>query len=483
MKNVSVKQSSENVAKRTVPLKVGMISLGCAKNRVDSEVMLGLIKNAGYELTNDCSDADIVVVNTCGFIESSKQEAIDTILEVAELKKTGKLSGIVVAGCLAQRYGKDIAEFIPEADAVVGAFGYSNVCEAIRSIEERKKTVRSDRPANVKAAEESKSLCYFDDREINDLSYLDGERILTTPKSYAYLKIAEGCSNRCTYCAIPGIRGVYRSRPVENLVAEARRLVSQGVKEIVVVAQDTTMYGTDLCGRSLLPELLSELDGIPELVFIRVLYLYPDEITEEILSAIAGCKKIVPYFDIPLQHISDTVLKRMNRRGNGKLYRNVIKELRRRIPGCVIRTSLITGFPGETEDEHRELVDFLKETKLERVGVFIYSKEDGTPAARMKGQIHPSTKKRRYNELMAAQQAVSLAFNSSRVGTVLKVLIDSVSDDGIFYVGRSYMEAPEEDGSVFFVAKDEHSVGDVVNVRILMAEEYDVTGEETADSD
>ena len=476
-------KKSSNGEKNKQTLKVGMISLGCAKNRVDSEIMLGLIKNAGYEVTGDSGDADIVVVNTCGFIESSKQEAINTILEVAELKKTGKLRGIVVAGCLAQRYGKDIAEFIPEADAVVGSYGYSNVCEAIKSIETKGKVVKSDNPENRKAAENSRTLCYYDDSEVTDLSYLDGERVLTTPKSYAYLKIAEGCSNRCTYCAIPAIRGVYRSRPVEKLVDEAKRLAGQGVKEIVVVAQDTTMYGTDISGRPLLPDLLAELDKIEGIRFIRILYLYPDEITEEILDAISGCSKVVPYFDIPLQHISDGVLKRMNRRGNGKLYRDVIKELRRRIPGCVIRTSLITGFPGETEDEHRELLEFLKEAKLERVGVFMYSREDGTPAAKMKNQVHAATKKRRFKELMAVQQNVSREFNNSRVGKVFPVIIDSVSDDGIFYVGRSYMEAPEEDGNVYFVAKDEHSIGDVLNVKVLLAEEYDVTGEECADSD
>ena len=470
--------SGNGKTKEKRPLKIGMISLGCAKNRVDSEIMLGLISDAGYEITGDAEDADIVVINTCGFIESSKQEGIDTILEIAGLKKEGKLSGIVAAGCLAQRYGKEIVEFIPEVDAVVGAFGYSNVCDAIKSVAERKKVVLTDRPENRAAAEKSKTICYFDDREITDLGYLDGKRILTTPACYAYLKIAEGCSNRCTYCAIPAIRGVYRSRPVEKLIEEAKDLVTRGVKEIVVVAQDTTMYGVDIGGKSLLPELLSGLDAIEGLGIIRILYLYPDEITDEILDAICGAKKVATYFDIPLQHISDGVLKRMNRRGDGRLYRSVIKKIRERIPGCVIRTSLITGFPGETEEEHRELAEFLKEAKLERVGVFKYSREEGTPAARMKNQVHPSTKKRRYKELMAVQQEVSYSFNKSRVGKVYPVIVESVSEDGLFYVGRSYMEAPEDDGSIFFAAKDEHKVGDTVNVRILVAEEYDVTGEE-----
>ncbi len=481
MTGETMKKENVNKQNRSC-LRIGMISLGCAKNRVDSEIMLGLIKNAGYEITNDIELADIVVVNTCGFIESSKEEGINALLDVAQLKKTGRLSGIIAAGCLAQRYGKKITELIPEVDAVVGAFGYSNICDAIKCVWERSKKVLTDRPENRSAAEKSRSICYFDDREITDLDYLEGERILTTPACYAYLKIAEGCSNRCTYCAIPSIRGPYRSRPVEKVVREAEKLISRGVKELVVVAQDTTMYGTDISGKSLLPELLEALDGIEELAFIRILYLYPDEITDEIIDAIGKAKKVVPYFDIPLQHINDNVLKRMNRRGNGKMYRDVIKKLRERIPGCIIRTSLITGFPGETEEEHRELLEFLRETRLERVGVFIYSREEGTPAARMKDQVHPSTKKRRYRELMAAQQEVSYNFNSSRVGRVFPVLVESVSDDGIFYIGRSYMEAPEEDGSVFFAAKKEHSIGDIVDVKVLVAEEYDVTGEETGDS-
>ncbi len=463
---------------------MGMISLGCAKNRVDSEIMLGLIKNEGYELTGDLADADIVVINTCGFIESSKKEAIDTILEVADYKIAGSLSGIIVCGCLAQRYGKQIAQLMREVDAIVGTYGYSNVCEAIKAVLSGTKTVLSDDPAVAAVVKSKEHICYFDDREVTDLGYLDGDRILTTPGSYAYLKIAEGCSNRCTYCAIPGIRGPYRSRPLENLLAEARRLSdNEGVREIVVVAQDTTMYGTDIAGKSLLPELLEGLDRIEGIKFVRILYLYPDEITEEILDAIKRSKKVVPYFDIPLQHISDGVLKRMNRRGNGAMYRDVIRQLRERIPGCVIRTSLITGFPGETEEEHRELVEFLKEAKLERVGVFKYSKEEGTPAAKLKDQISASTKKRRYRELMTVQQKISLEFNRSRVGQEYPVIVDSVSEDGLFYVGRTYMEAPEEDGNVYFTAKEEHNAGDVVNVKVLIAEEYDLTGEELGDSD
>lgn len=440
-------------------IKIGLISLGCAKNQVDAEVMLKLVSDAGYSITPDESEADIIIINTCGFIDSAKQEAIDAILEAAEYKKEG-LSGIIVSGCLAQRYGKDIVAEFPEVDAVVGAYGYDNICDAIEAVI-------------------SGSKYYYD--EVNySLDYLNSGRILTTPKSYAYLKVAEGCSNRCTYCAIPGIRGKFRSRPLSDVVNEAKEIASQGIKEIVVVAQDTTMYGTDISedGKSLLPELLGELEKIEEIKFIRILYLYPDEVTDEIIDAIKNSKKVVHYFDIPLQHINDRVLKRMNRRGDGKLYRKVIRDFRKAMPDCVIRTSLIAGFPGETEEEYLELLEFIKEYKLDRVGIFAYSKEEGTPAARLKDQIHGNTKKRRRNELMRAQQAVSLEKNAKRIGKVYDVIVDSFDEENMLYKGRSYMEAPEEDGSIYFAAHEELNAGDVVKVKILLAEEYDLTGEQ-----
>lgn len=440
-------------------IKIGLISLGCAKNQVDAEVMLKLVADDGYTLTNDEAEADIIIINTCGFIDSAKQEAIDAIFEAAEYKKKGLL-GIVVTGCLAQRYGKEIQAEIPEVDAIVGAYGYGNICDAIEAVLSKKK--------------------YFYDEENYSLDYLNSGRILTTPKSFAYLKIAEGCSNRCTYCAIPGIRGKFRSRKLSDIISEAKTIAQAGVKELVVVAQDTTMYGTDISadGKSLLPELLAELEKLKEIKFIRILYLYPDEVTDEIITAIKNSKKVVHYFDIPLQHISNRVLKRMNRRGDGKLYRKVINDFRKAMPDCVIRTSLISGFPGETEEDHVELLDFIKEYKLDRVGIFAYSKEDGTPAARLDGQIHGNTKKRRRNELMKAQQLVSLEKNKKRVGKTYEVIVDGFDEENMLYIGRSYMEAPEEDGNIYFAAHEELSAGDIVPVKILIAEEYDLTGEQ-----
>lgn len=441
-------------------IKIGMISLGCAKNRVDAEVMLSLIDKAGFTITNNEDEADVIVINTCGFIDAAKQEAIDAILETAEYKKNGKLKGIIVSGCLAQRYGRDIEKQLPEVDAIVGAYGFDNVCDAIEAVLSDKK--------------------YYFDEEKLDLDYLNSGRILTTPGSYAYLKIAEGCSNRCTYCAIPGIRGPFRSRKVSDVVKEAKEIAKSGVKEIVVVAQDTTMYGTDISddGKSLLPELLKELEKIDEIKFIRILYLYPDEVTDEIVEAIKNSKKVLHYFDIPLQHINDNVLKRMNRRGNGALYRKVIADFRKAMPDCVIRTSLIAGFPGEKEEEFEELLEFIKTTKLDRVGIFAYSKEEGTPAARLKEQLAKSVKTRRRNALMKAQQKISLEKNKERIGKVYDVIVDSFDEDGLFYKGRSYMEAPEEDGTIYFAAHDDLKAGDVVKVKILVAEEYDLTGEQ-----
>ncbi len=440
--------------------KIGMISLGCAKNQVDAEVMLSLLKEEGYEITNDENEADVIVINTCGFIDSAKSEAIDAILQTAKLKASTGLKAIIVSGCLAQRFGKDIAEQLPEVDAVVGAYGFKNICDAVKAV------LGGDK-------------YYYDDVDLS-LDYLNSGRVLTTPKSFAYVKIAEGCSNRCTYCAIPGIRGPFRSRRISEIVTEAKKIAAEGIKELVVVAQDTTMYGTDLSkdGKSLLPELLRELESIDGIEFIRVLYLYPDEVTDEIIDAIKSSKKVLRYFDIPLQHINDDVLKRMNRRGNGALYRKVIDDFRKAMPDCVIRTSLIAGFPGETEDAHRELLEFIKTAKLDRVGIFAYSKEEGTPAARMKGQIPAQTKRRRRNELMAAQQKISFEKNQLRVGRVYDVIVDSFDEDGLFYKGRSYMEAPCEDGTIYFAAHDELSAGDVVKVKILVAEEYDLTGEQ-----
>lgn len=441
-------------------ISVGMISLGCAKNRVDSEIMLGLISGDGYTVTADPSAADVIVINTCGFIESAKQEAIDTILEMAEYKQSGKCKKIIVTGCLSERYAKEIEVALPEVDAIIGIGGYDRICEAIVSDTDNKKYIYTEKNY--------------------DIGYLNSDRILTTPSGSAYLKIAEGCDNRCTYCAIPAIRGPFRSRAMNDIIEEAEQLVANGIKELVLVAQDTTRYGKDISddGNPMLGALIRRLNDIENLVWIRLLYLYPDEMTEDVFSAMRECKKVLPYIDLPIQHISDDILVRMNRRGSGNLIRNTIKRLRRELPGCVIRTSLITGFPGETDENHRELAEFIDEFKLDRVGIFTYSKEDGTEASKMRPQIKKAVKDSRFDELMSIQRIVSQQKNTARIGEIYDVLVESIADDGLFYMGRSYAEAPEEDGNIYFTANDEINIGDVVRVKILIAEDYDLTGEQ-----
>lgn len=452
-----------------------MISLGCAKNQVDAEVMLRLLEEDGFASTGDPAEADILCINTCGFIDSAKQEAIDTILEMAEYKKNGRCRGLIVTGCLAERYPDEIAQQLPEVDAILGIGGYGKICEAVRALLAPE---TAETPGTPGAS--GTGLRYRFHEKDYSLSYLDSGRCLTTPKSYAYLKIAEGCSNCCAYCAIPSIRGPFRSRPLAAVLQEAKRLAAEGVRELVVVAQDTTRYGTDLTedGRSLLPQLIAGLDGIAGVEWVRLLYLYPDEITEEIIRAIRDSRKTLHYLDLPLQHISDSVLKRMNRRGDGQLIRDVLKKFREALPDCVIRTSLITGFPGETEQEHGELLEFVRTEKLDRVGVFQYSKEEGTRAASLRPQIPKRIKEKRYAELMKAQREISYEKNIARVGNIYDVMVDGVSEDGLFYTGRSYAEAPDSDGVIYFAAKDELRAGDLVKVKILIAEEYDLTGEQ-----
>ena len=466
----------------TQKISVGMVSLGCAKNQVDAEVILFQLKEAGYILSPDPAEANIICINTCGFIDSAKQEAIDAILEMAEYKKTAHCKGIIVTGCLAERYAKEIIRQLPEVDAVIGVSGYDRICEAVETVLKGEKIILAA-PDDKKVrslAEKSPSLRYFYNIPGESLEYLNLGRVLTTPKSYAYLKVAEGCDNKCTYCAIPGIRGPFRSRAIDDLIKEARGFASLGVKEIIVVAQDTTRYGIDISedGRSLLPELIEKLDEINEIERIRLLYLYPDEVTESLLCAMKNSKKMAHYIDIPLQHISDDVLERMNRRGSEELICNVIKKFREVMPDCIIRTSLITGFPGETEDDHLKMKEFLSSYKLDRVGIFTYSKEEGTAAAEMAGQIRKSEKERRYRELMLIQQKISLEKNQKRIGEEYDVIVDGVSEEGLFYTGRSYGEAPDSDGLIYFVAKDELEVGDIVKVKILVADEYDLTGEQ-----
>lgn len=410
--------------------KIGMISLGCAKNLVNSEQMLYLLREAGYEITGDCSDADAVVVNTCGFIESAKTEAIDTILELAQSKQAGRIKKIIVAGCLSERYKDEMLKELPEIDAIVGVGSYNEIVAA------------------VEAALEGRKCSIFGDNNIPDPEV---DRVITTSGVWAYLKVAEGCDNRCAYCVIPDIRGRFRSRPMENILREAEELVSRGIKELIIVAQDTTRYGLDLYGERRLAGLLRELCRLEGLRWIRLHYLYPDELDDALIDVIAAEDKIVKYLDIPIQHINDSILKKMCRRGTGTDIRSLLQKLREKIPGVVLRTSLITGLPGEGEQEFQELYDFLKEAKIERAGVFPYSPEEGTPAAAMSYPDN-ETACRRAEAVMALQADIMDQFNQSRIGSVTAVLAEGF--DGEYWYGRTYAESPEVDGLVHFTGKD-----------------------------
>ena len=436
-------------------IKVGMISLGCAKNQVDAEIVLGQLKD-GYEITSDEQQADVIIINTCAFIESAKEEAINAILEAAELKKD-RLKSLIVTGCLAERYGRDIEKSLPEVDGIIGIGGYDRIEEAIKTTLSGKKYIYLEE--NFK------------------LDYLNIERVLSTPKGSAYLKICEGCDNKCSYCAIPGIRGPFRSRTPEDIVSEAKKLLATGVKEITVVAQDTSRYGKDLFGEPSLPMLLEKLDSIEGMCKLRIMYLYPDEISAELIETIKNSKNILHYVDLPVQHISDNMLRSMNRRGTGKEIREIFRRFREAMPDVIIRSTLMVGFPGETKEDYEEMREFLIETEFDRAGIFEYSKEEGTKAAEMGGQIPKRVKSKRYNELMAIQQKISLKKNLQRVGKTYETLVEGVSDDGIFYYGRTYAEAPEVDGYVYFTSSEPLEAGQVVNVKILVADEYDLTGE------
>lgn len=410
--------------------KIGLISLGCAKNRVNSEQMLYLLREAGYELTPDFDGADAVIVNTCGFIESAKTEAIETILELAEAKKQGGIKRIIVAGCLAERYQAEMPAEMPEIDALIGVGSYNEIVGAVES------------------ALSGRTFLEFGDKNLPEPEI---GRVISTSDVWAYLKIAEGCDNRCAYCVIPDIRGRFRSRPMESIIREAESLVSRGIRELIVVAQDTTRYGQDLYGKRRLPDLLEKLCAIEGLRWIRLHYLYPDEIDDRLIDVIAGNEKLLKYLDIPVQHINDGILKKMCRRSTGAEIRGLIKKLREKIPGVVLRTSLITGLPGEGEGEFQELYDFLGEAKIERAGVFPYSPEEGTPAASM---VYPDSETAcsRAETIMALQADVMDSFNQSRIGSVTEVLAEGF--DGVYYYGRSYAESPEVDGLIHFTGED-----------------------------
>lgn len=436
--------------------RVGMVSLGCPKNQIDAEHMLFDLKHQGFELVADAAMADIVIINTCGFIESAKQEAIDTILEFCTLKKEGRIKAVICTGCLAERYKDEVIKEIPELDAVIGIGSNSKLCDVIRDI------MSGD-----------KGRCEYGFK--GDLS-LEGDRIITTQPFYAYLKIAEGCDNCCTYCAIPSIRGRFRSRKIENIVTEAKWLAEHGVTEVVVIAQDTTRYGEDIYGKPMLAELLKELCKIDGLKWIRTLYAYPERITDELISVIKNEEKLVKYLDIPLQHCNGEVLRRMNRHGDRATLTALIDKIRREIPGIIIRTTLIAGFPGETEEQFGELVDFVKTMRFQRLGCFAYSQEEGTAAAKMDGQLDEDIKQHRADIIMQEQMFISDRFNQKLLGSDIEVVVEGFDRYAECWYGRSTMDAPEIDGKIFFTCESKPAVGEYVKVHIDDTLDYDLIG-------
>lgn len=435
--------------------KIGLISLGCAKNLVDSEHMLALLRAAGWEITEDMAEADVGVVNTCGFIEAAKSEAIETILETAQYKQTGKMKGLVVTGCLVQRYAEEMQKELPEIDAICGTGSYENIVDA------------------ANAALGGQKAAYMADMAA---AALDGDRNRLTPSYTAYFKIAEGCSNRCGYCIIPKLRGPYRSREMDALLEEARELADAGVKELIVIAQDITKYGMDLPEhKRLLPELLRQLCEL-NFTWVRLHYLYPDQITEELIDVIASEPKIVKYLDIPLQHVSRRILRAMHRPGDGEEFAALIAKLRERIPGLVLRTSLIVGLPGETEEEFAELCGFLQETQIERVGVFEFSPEEGTEAAELPDQIDAETKANRRLIVEELQSGVLDDYNTSRHGETMDVLCEGFDDEQQLWFGRTYADSVEVDGHVYFESDGEPQEGEFVSVRITESLGPDLLG-------
>ena len=439
-------------------MKIFFVSLGCDKNLVDSEMMIGMLAEKGHVITDDENEAEVVVVNTCCFILDAKQESIDTILQMAELKKNGKIKVLIVTGCLGERYREEIQPEIPQVDAILGTNSFDLIAEVIDEVMEGKKRN------------------YFND--IQAVPVHGKKRMVTTGGHYAYLKIAEGCDKHCTYCIIPKIRGNFRSVPMDVLVAEARKLAQDGVKELILVAQETTVYGKDLYGKKSLPELLQKLAAIDGLQFIRLLYCYPEEITPELIQVIKEETKICHYLDMPIQHASDNVLKRMGRRTNNEQLRNIIVTLRKEIPDICLRTTLITGFPGETAKDFAVLKDFVKEMRFDRLGVFPYSAEEGTPAAKMKKQVPSFIKNGRKNTIMKIQQQIAFEKAEEMIGRKLEVLIEGkLPEDGVF-IGRTYKDAPNVDGMIFVNSDRELVTGDVVTVGITDFHEYDLIGEE-----
>lgn len=436
--------------------RIGMVSLGCPKNQVDAERMLALLKDEGYEIAYDAALSDVVIINTCGFIQSAKEEAIETILEFCTLKEEGRIKAVVVTGCLAERYRDEILTEIPQVDAVVGIGKNDELADIIRQIYCGEK---------VSAYGEKGDLCF------------DEKRILSTPSYMAYIKISEGCDNRCTYCAIPKIRGRFRSRRIENIVSEAESLADRGVKELVLIAQDTTRYGEDLYGESRLPELLRELVKIEGLKWIRALYLYPERITDELIDVFASEEKVVPYMDIPIQHCDKEILKRMNRLGDEQSLLELIQKIRSRVPNIILRTTLIAGFPGESKQQFESLCEFVKKARFDRLGCFAYSPEEGTAAAEFGGQLDEDTKSRRAEIIYDEQSRIMFEKNEEQIGKTLEVVCEGFDRYAECFFGRSYMDAPEIDGKIFFTADEKPSPGEFIKVKITDTLDFDLLGE------
>lgn len=436
--------------------KVGMISLGCPKNQVDGELMLAKLADAGYEITDNCEGADCVIVNTCGFINDAKVEAIETILEVAQMKAEGLVGKLVVTGCLAQRYKEEVIKEIPEIDGIVGIGSNGDIVEVVNSVF-----------GNEKVSAFASEYCLP----------ITGDRMLTTPSYWAYLKIAEGCSNRCSYCAIPYIRGNYRSREMEDIIAEAQSLAANGCKELVVVAQDITKYGIDNYKELRLAKLLRELCKIDGIQWIRLLYCYPDALTDELIDTIAEEDKICNYIDLPLQHADKNTLRRMCRKGDGEEYKKLIEKLRDRIPDVVVRTTFITGFPGETEEEFETLSQFVEDVKFDRLGCFAYSAEEDTPAAKMDNQIEDDVKVRRAEVIMNQQYSIFESKQQAKIGKIYKVLVDGYDETDMLYYGRTYMDCAEIDSRVIISTEDELVPGEFVDVKIIATDDVDLVGE------
>lgn len=437
-------------------MKILFISLGCDKNLVDSEVMLGLLASRGYEMIDDEQEADIIVVNTCCFIHDAKQESVDNILEMAEYKKTGKLKALIVTGCLAERYRQEIIDEIPEVDAVLGTTAYDKILDAVDEALEGKH--------------------FLEMEDLQALPVVNTKRQITTGGHFAYMKIAEGCDKHCTYCIIPKIRGTYRSVPIEQLIKEAEELAAQGVKELILVAQETTLYGKDLYGEKSLHKLLKELCKVSGIQWIRILYCYPEEITDELIQVIKEERKICHYLDLPIQHANDEILKRMGRRTSKQELVDIVTKLRKEIPDICLRTTLITGFPGETEEQHQELVEFVDEMEFDRLGVFTYSPEEDTPAATMPDQIEEEVKFERQAELMELQQEVAFDTAEKMIGREMLVMIEGKIADEPAYVGRTYRDAPKVDGLIFVETGELLMSGDFAKVTVTGAEEYDLIG-------